>query len=194
MVVGSVLAIVQDDIRRLLAYSGVAHAGFILSGVVAGAAGTGEVWFYLSVYTIQLVASFAVVAAVSGSTMARSALTDYAGLSSRQPFLAATFAIVLLGMGGIPLTSGFVAKFGVFTEAWTAGFEWLVVVGAVTSVIAFFIYLRVILVMYMDDAPDQVVAAPLTTRWVLGLVVLATLVFGLFPGPLLDLAGNAVPL
>jgi NADH-quinone oxidoreductase subunit N len=194
MVVGSVLAIVQDDIRRLLAYSGVAHAGFILSGVVAGAAGTGEVWFYLSVYTIQLVASFAVVAAVSGSTMARSALTDYAGLSSRQPFLAATFAIVLLGMGGIPLTSGFVAKFGVFTEAWTAGFEWLVVVGAVTSVIAFFIYLRVILVMYMDDAPDHVVAAPLTTRWVLGLVVLATLVFGLFPGPLLDLAGNAVPL
>jgi NADH-quinone oxidoreductase subunit N len=97
-------------------------------------------------------------------------------------------------MGGIPLTSGFVAKFGVFTEAWTAGFEWLVVVGAVTSVIAFFIYLRVILVMYMDDAPDHVVAAPLTTRWVLGLVVLATLVFGLFPGPLLDLAGNAVPL
>jgi NADH-quinone oxidoreductase subunit N len=193
MVLGSVLAIVQDDIRRLLAYSGVAHAGFILTGVVSGAAGTGDVWFYLAVYTIQLVASFAVVAAVSGASTARSALTDYSGLAQRQPFLAATFTVILLGMGGIPLTSGFVAKFGVFTEAWSAGFEWLVVVAAVTSVVAFFIYLRVILVMYMEDAPETEVAAPLSTRWVLGLVVAATIVFGLFPGPLLDLAGNALP-
>lgn len=194
MVLGSVVAIVQDDLRRLLAYSGVAHAGFILTGVVAGAAGTAEVLFYLAVYTVQLIGSFAVVAAVSGPTGARSSLSDYAGLADRKPFLAVTFTILLLGMGGIPLTSGFVAKFGVFTDAWNAGFEWLVIAGVLSSVIAFFLYLRVVVTMFMDDAPDAEVASPLTTRWVLATAVAVTIVFGVFPGPLLDLAGNALPL
>ena len=194
MLLGSTLAIVQEDLRRLLAYSGVAHAGFILTGVVSGAAGIGDVWFYLAVYTVQLVASFAVVSAVSGPSGARSALADYAGLASRQPFLASTFAVLLLGMGGLPLTSGFVAKFGVFTEAWSAGYQWLVVVGVVAGVVAFFLYLRVIVVMFMQDPAEDVVVAPLSSRWVLGLAVLATIVFGIFPGPLLDLAGNALPL
>ncbi|HLU31870.1 MAG TPA: proton-conducting transporter membrane subunit, partial [Acidimicrobiia bacterium] len=143
---------------------------------------------------VQLVASFAVVAAVSGSTGTRSALADYAGLARRQPFLAATFAVVLFGMGGIPFTAGFVAKFGVFTDAWAAGYEWVVIVGVLASVIAFFLYLRVIVVMYMDEPTDDVVASPLNVRWVLGLAVVVTLVFGIFPGPLLDLAGHAVPL
>ena len=194
MVLGSVLAIVQDDIRRLLAYSSIAHAGFILTGVVSGVAGISDVWFYLAVYTIQLVASFAVVAAVSGPSGARSALSDYAGMAQRQPFLAATFTVVLFGMGGLPLTSGFVAKFGVFTGAWSAGYEWLVVVGLLAGVVALFLYLRVIVTMYMDDPTGDDVEAPLTTRWVLGLVVAATLIFGVLPGPLLDLAGRALPI
>lgn len=194
MVLGSVLAIVQDDLRRLLAYSGVAHAGFILTGVLSGGPGTGDVWFYLAVYGVQLVASFAVVAAVSGSSGSRSSLADYAGLARRQPFLAATFTVVLLGMGGIPLTAGFVAKFGVFTDAWAAGFEWVVIVGVLASVVAFFLYLRVVVTMYMDDPVDQAFVSPLSIRWVMGLAVLVTLVFGVFPGPLLDLAGNAIPL
>lgn len=194
MVLGSVLAIVQDDLRRLLAYSGVAHAGFILTGVVSGGTGTPEVWFYLAVYAVQLVAAFAVVAAVSGSSGSRSALSDYAGLASRQPFMAATFAVILFGMGGIPLTAGFVAKFGVFTDAWSAGFQWLVIIGVLASVVAFFLYLRVIVTMYMDEAAEHDLVTPLTTRWVLGVAVVVTLVFGVFPGPLLDLAGRAVPL
>lgn len=194
MVVGSVLAIVQDDIRRLLAYSGVAHAGFVLTGVLSGGEGTAEIWFYLAVYAVQLVASFAVVAAVSGPTRSRSALSDYAGLAVRQPFLAATFAVVLLGMGGIPLTAGFVAKFGVFSDAWAAGFEWVVIVGVLASVVAFFLYLRVIVTMYMDDPVDAPAEAPLGIRWVTSLAVVVTLLFGVFPGPLLDLAGRALPL
>lgn len=194
MVLGSVLAIVQDDIRRLLAYSGVAHAGFILTGVVAGGSGTRDVWFYLAVYTIQLVAAFSVVAAVSGPSGSRSALSEYAGLAERQPFMAATFSVILLGMGGLPLTSGFVAKFGVFTDAWGAGYEWLAIVGLLAGVVALFLYLRVIVTMYMDDASGEAIVAPLTTRWVLGLVVVATILFGVLPGPLLDLAGRAIPL
>jgi NADH-quinone oxidoreductase subunit N len=194
MVLGSVLAIVQDDLRRLLAYSSVAHAGFILTGVVSAGEGTAEVWFYLAVYAVQLVASFAVVSAISGSSGTRSALSDYAGLAKRQPVLAATFAVVLLGMGGIPLTAGFVAKFGVFADAWSAGFEWLVIVGVLASVVAFFLYLRVIVTMYMDEATGEIPAFPVSIRWVMGLAVVVTLLFGIFPGPLLDLAGNAIPL
>ncbi|HEX2154466.1 MAG TPA: NADH-quinone oxidoreductase subunit N [Acidimicrobiia bacterium] len=194
MVLGSVLAIVQDDLRRLLAYSGVAHAGFILTGLLSGADGTADVWFYLAVYTIQLVASFAVVAAVSGSSGSRSALADYAGLAQRQPFLAATFTVILLGMGGLPLTSGFVAKFGVFTDAWAAGYEWVVVVGVLASVVAFFFYLRVVVTMYMDEPDGVTFSSSASIRWVMGLAVASTIIFGIFPGPLLDLAGNAIPL
>ena len=151
MLIGSFLGVVQDDVRRLLAYSGVAHAGFILTGVVAGRSGTGGVWFYLAVYAVQLVGAYAVVAAVSGPASAGSALSRYSGLGKRQPFLALGLTVLLLGMAGIPLTSGFIAKFGVFQEAWRAGFGWLVVVALLASVVSFFIYLRVIVAMYMGD-------------------------------------------
>ncbi len=194
MVVGSVLAIVQDDLRRLLAYSGVAHAGFVLTGLLSAGPGTSDVWFYLAVYSIQLVAAFAVVTAVSGSSGSRSALADYAGLSQRQPFLAATFSVILFGMGGLPLTSGFVAKFGVFSDAWAAGYQWVVILAVLASVVAFFLYLRVIVTMYMDAPAAPEPTTPVTVRVVMTVAVLVTLVFGIFPGPLLDLAGNAIPL
>lgn len=194
MVLGSVLAIVQEDLRRLLAYSGVAHAGFILTGVVAGQAGIADVLFYLAIYTIQLVAAFAVVAAVSGATGVRSALSEYSGLAERQPFMAVTFSVILLGMGGLPLTSGFMAKFGVFTGAWAAGYEWLVIVGLVAGVVALFLYLRVIVIMFMDDPAEAEVHTPAPTRWVLGVVAAVTILFGILPGPLLDLASRALPL
>lgn len=195
MLVGSFLAVVQDDLRRLLAYSGVAHAGFILTGLVAGRSGTAGIWFYLAVYAVQLVGAYAVVAAVSGGTSAGSALKSYNGLGRRQPFLAMGLTVLLLGMAGIPLTSGFIAKFGVFQDAWRAGFGWLVVVALVASVISFFIYLRVIVAMYMGEAEDSdvlVVGPPARTVLVAAMAV--TLLFGLLPAPLLRLAGDALPL
>lgn len=195
MVVGAVLAIVQDDVRRMLAYSGVAHAGFILTGVVAGGPGAQAIWFYLAVYTIQLVGAFGVVTAVGGAGAARAEISSYAGLAKRAPFLALTFSVLLLGMAGLPLTSGFIAKFAVFQEAWRAGFEWLVVLAVVASVAAFYFYIRVIVVMYMQDPEDdsEVISA-LPARWVLGLVTAATIVLGLIPGPLLRIAGEAISL
>ncbi len=195
MLIGSFLGVVQDDLRRLLAYSGVAHAGFILTGVVAGRNGTGGVWFYLAVYSVQLVGAYAVVAAVSGPSSAGSALARYSGLGKRQPFLALGLTVLLLGMAGIPLTSGFIAKFGVFQEAWRAGFGWLVVVALLASVVSFFIYLRVIVAMYMGDASDEL-APPLgvPVRAVLTVAMAVTLIFGLLPAPLLRLAANALPL
>ncbi|MGQ0848889.1 MAG: NADH-quinone oxidoreductase subunit N [Actinomycetota bacterium] len=195
MLVGSFLAIVQDDLRRLLAYSGVAHAGFILTGVVAGGNGTGSVWFYLGVYTIQLVGAYAVVAAVNGPASAGAALSDYAGLGKRQPMLAHGLTVLLLGMAGIPLTAGFIAKFGTFQEAWKAGFAWLVVGAVLASVVSFFIYLRVIVAMYMDEPEgEEIPPAPAPIRAVLAAAVGVTLFFGIFPVPLLRLAADALPL
>ncbi len=152
MLVGSVVALVQGDVRRMLAYSGVAHAGFIMTGVVGGA--SDGVLFYLAAYSIQLVGAFAVVAAVSGPDGARSSIDDYRGLGRRSPVLAGSFTVLLLAMGGIPLTSGFVAKFGVLSDAWATSYQWLVVVAVLASVIALAFYIRVIVVMYMDDSDE----------------------------------------
>jgi NADH-quinone oxidoreductase subunit N len=192
MLLGSVLALVQADVRRLLAYSGVAHAGFIMTGVVGGS--TGPILFYLAIYSIQLIGAFAVVAVVSGPDGAGSSIDRYRGLGRRSPLLASSFAVLLLGMGGLPLTSGFVAKFGVFTEAWARGYEWLVIVAVVASVIAFAFYIRVIVVMYMDDAGDEESLRVGPESWVLAVAVGTTILWGIFPSSLLDLAADALPL
>lgn len=192
MLVGSILALVQSDVRRMLAYSGVAHAGFIMTGVVGGT--TQGILFYLAVYSLQLVGAFAVTAAVDGADNTESPLESYRGLGGRSPFLAASFTVLLLGMAGLPVTSGFIAKFGVFSEAWNSGYRWLVIVAVLASVIAFAFYLRIIVAMYMDDSEREEVTVPTTSRWVLILSVGATVLWGVLPGSLLSLAANALPL
>jgi NADH-quinone oxidoreductase subunit N len=192
MVLGATLALVQGDVRRMLAYSGVAHAGFIMTGVVGGSAD--GVLVYVAVYAIQLVGAFAVVAVVSGPDGAGSSMDEYRGLARRSPILAGSFAVLLLGMGGLPLTSGFVAKFGVFSDAWAAGFEWLVIVAVVASVIALAFYIRVIVVMYMDDVGEEPVPMAGPAGWVLAVAVATTIFWGILPTSLLDLAADALPL
>lgn len=192
MLGGSILALVQVDVRRILAYSGVATAGFIMTGVVGG--GTPGILFYVSVYSIQLLGSFAVVAAVSGPGASASTIDEYRGLSTRSPGMALAFTILLLGMAGLPVTSGFVAKFGVFSDAWNAGYEWLVIVAVLASVIAFAVYLRLVVAMYMSEPAEEGIEVPDTARWVLVLASAATIVWGVLPGSLLDLAANAFPL
>ena len=192
MLLGSVLALVQGDVRRMLAYSGVAHAGFIMTGVVG--ASTDGILFYLAVYSLQLVGAFAVVAVVAGPSSSGSELSSYRGLSRRSPVLAGSLAVLLLGMAGLPLTAGFVAKFGVFADAWAAGYQWLVLVAVLASVIAFAFYLRIIVMMYMEDDESVSIEIPATVRWVLGITVVATLLWGILPASLLDIAADAFPL
>lgn len=196
MVGGGLFALVQSDIRRLLAYSGVTHAGFILTGMVGGGIGAEDVWFYLAVYAVQVVGAFGVVAAVSGAVTGPSSISAFAGLARRQPGLALSFGVLLFGMAGIPFTSGFVAKFGVFQTAWQAGFQWLVVVAVLASVVGFAFYLRVVVAMYMqgDSDSEGAVPAPLAARTVVAFTAIATIVLGILPVPLLELTARAIPL
>lgn len=189
VVLGTLLAIQQSDVRRMLAYSGVAHAGFILTGLVAGSVAGPGVMFYLATYSVMVVGAFAAVTAVSGPASSGSPFEEYRGLGGRSPVVAAVLATLMIAMSGMPLTAGFIGKFQVFTSAWDNGYEWLVIVGLLASVAAFFFYLRLVVLMYFggDEAPGPAVAVATSMRWVLILSAGATVVLGVFPGPLLGL-------
>jgi NADH-quinone oxidoreductase subunit N len=195
MVVGSVLAVVQEDVKRILAYSSIAHAGFVLAGVVAtNDRGVSGALFYLATYGVTVLGSFAVVAVLAGRTERKVRLSDYRGLFYEHPLLAGALSLFLLSLAGVPITSGFVGKLLVFGAAVEAGYSWLVVVGVVASAIAAFFYLRIMVVMYMQEAPeeDKTIAAPgPLARGVVGLAALATIFFGLFWSPLIEAAEDA---
>ena len=180
----------------MLAYSGVGHAGFILTGVAAGFIGTPGVLFYLATYAVMLVAAFAAVTAVSGPSTSGSPFDAYRGLGKRSPVVAGTLAVLMLGMSGMPLTSGFIGKFQVFSAAWDAELGWLVIVGLIASVAAFYFYLRLIVVMYFggdeEAASDETLDVAPALRWVFYVGVAVTIFLGLFPSPLLDLVTSAL--
>jgi NADH-quinone oxidoreductase subunit N len=195
MMVGVIIALTQTDVKRMLAYSSIAHAGFIFTGMVAAdSVGTASVLFYLVVYGFTTVGAFAVVTLVRDSGGEATHLAKWAGLGKRSPVVAATFALFLLAFAGIPLTSGFVGKLAVFSAAIDAGALALVIVGVIASAIAAFFYVRVIVLMFFTEpaADGPTVAVPSTWTTVgIGLGVAATIVLGILPGPLLELAQQA---
>jgi NADH-quinone oxidoreductase subunit N len=201
MVVGSVLAVVQTDVKRMLAYSSISHAGFVLVGVQAASeTGTGAALFYLLAYTFMVLGSFAIVALVGPPGDANHDLSTFKGLSRRQPLLAFAFTVFLLAQAGVPLTSGFFAKFYVIDAAVDAESYALAVIAMVSAVIAAFLYLRVIVVMYLSEPEDGAVepAGPrvrIPAAAAAGLVVAFafTVVVGFLPGEVIDFARDAVP-
>jgi NADH-quinone oxidoreductase subunit N len=196
MIVGSVLSVTQTDVKRLLAYSSIAHAGFILVAVLAfdklGVAGT---MFYLVAYGFMTIAAFGVVSMVRQGGSEASHLSQWAGLGRNHPVVAGVFAFLLLAFAGIPLTSGFAAKYAAFAPAIAFGGRSgvaLVAIGVVCSVITAFVYVRLIVLMYFTDAPagEAVVAhtgSPFTTL-AITIGALVTLVLGVLPAQVLDLA------
>ncbi|MEV4152568.1 NADH-quinone oxidoreductase subunit NuoN [Nocardia salmonicida] len=192
MLVGAIMAITQTDVKRMLAYSSIAHAGFLLVGIVAAdPAGVAAVLFYLLAYGLGTVGAFAVVSLVrDASGDEATALSQWAGLGRRSPWLASAFALLLLSFAGLPLTSGFVSKFAVFAAASGAGYTPLVIIGVVCSAIAAFFYIRVIVLMFFTDPPADapIVTAPFATTLVVAFSAGATLLLGIFPQPVLDLA------
>ena len=188
MVVGSVLAIAQDDVKRLLAYSSIAHAGFVLVAVAAGnQSGISGAMFYLAAYAAMILGAFGVVILVSRTGEERTALRSYRGLGRRNPLLGACLTLFLLSLAGIPPTAGFMAKFLVFGAAVEAGLEGLVIVAVLASVAAAFFYLRVIVLTYMEEPEDEIAvrAAP-APSFTLAAAAVATLALGVFPSLILD--------
>jgi NADH-quinone oxidoreductase subunit N len=195
MVVGSVVALTQTDMKRMLAYSAIAHTGFILTGVVADSdAGLSATMFYLLAYGFSTLGAFAIVTLVRDADGEVATLNRWAGLGRRSPLIGVVFALFLLAFAGIPLTSGLIGKFAVFQAAAEGGAAPLVIVGVLCSAIAAYFYVRVIVLMFftdpVDDAPTVVVPSALTSS-VIGLGAGVTLILGVLPQPALDLAERA---
>ncbi len=195
MVVGSVLLVTQTDVKRLLAYSSIAHAGFILTGLLAlDRVGVSATMFYLVAYGFTTIAAFAVVSLVRERGSEATNLSQWAGLAKRSPLVAAVFAFLLLAFAGIPLTSGFTAKFAVFTAAVAHGGTVLAVIGVLASAVTAYVYFRVIVLMYFSE-PDgdgiRVVTPSIVTTLALSIGVLVTLLLGVVPASVLDLASRS---
>jgi NADH-quinone oxidoreductase subunit N len=193
MVVGSVLAIAQTDVKRMLAYSSIAHAGFILTAVTAATAGgVSAALFYLVAYAAMILGAFGVVMLVSIRGEDRTSLTSYAGLARRSPALAGLLTLFLLSLAGLPPTAGFIAKVSVFAAAVRVGHWPLVLIAVLASVVAAFFYLRVIVLMYMQDPQEtaEARAVPLPVLAVAAPAIL-TLVLGVFPGLLFGVLDSA---
>ncbi|HEV8615689.1 MAG TPA: NADH-quinone oxidoreductase subunit N [Methylomirabilota bacterium] len=195
MTLGNVVAIAQSNLKRMLAYSSIAHVGYMLVGLVAGGpTGAGAVLFYLLAYTFTTVGTFGVITLCQRSGEEAVDVADYAGLARRNPLLAATLAAFLLSLIGIPPLAGFVGKFYVFGSAVRAGFIWLTVLGVLNSAIAAYYYLRVIVYMYMRE--PQGAGAGYAPSFAGGLALVIALIgivlLGVMPAPFADLAQAAV--
>ena len=194
MVFGSLVAIAQRDVKRMLAYSSIAHAGFLLSGVVAlNKAGLDASIFYLFAYGIATVGAFAVVTLVRDSAGEVTDLNRWSGLGKRSPLVATAFAGFLLAFAGIPLTSGFIGKFSIFSAAYESGSIALLIAGVLSSAIAAFFYIRVIVLMFFKDQAEDgtsVVIPSIYTQIAIVTSFAVTFVLGLYPTPLINFIAN----
>jgi NADH-quinone oxidoreductase subunit N len=185
---------VQTNVKRMLAYSGIAHAGYLLLGLVAAnTTGKAAILFYLLAYAVTNMGAFGIVALLGTEENQHDELRDFAGLWQSRPGLAGLMTIFLLSLGGLPPTAGFVGKWYIFSAAIQEGHYWLAVIGVLTSVISVFFYLRIVVMMYMTDAADTVrprVAASAVAG--LTLAVIAVLYLGVLPTRALDLALDSI--
>ena len=200
MFAGNLGAVVQTNVKRMLAYSSIAHAGYILVAFAAVTTMSGDpngagpayaaVLFYLLSYALMKVGAFTIVSQLGGAGEKHLSLDDYAGLSQRQPVVAAMLSIYLLSLLGLPITAGFFGKFYIFKAAVNSHLVWLAVLMAINSVIGAYYYFRVIVVMYMREPSAETAAAgpvgfPLTVNVVLAITAVGTILFGVMPNPVL---------
>ena len=192
MTLGNVVAVLQSNVKRMLAYSAIAHAGYILVGVVANSAhGYGAVLFYLVIYTVMNLGAFSIVLSLSQRGDQRVALDDYTGLGHRAPLVAAALSVFLISLAGIPLTGGFIGKFYLFSAAIQKGYVGLAIIGVLNSALSVFYYFRLMVIMYMREpveAGGETEAISLPVSAVIAIGVLGTFWLGLYPAQILNLA------
>ncbi len=200
MVWGNVGALTQSNVKRLLAYSSIAHAGYLLIGVLAASeTGLWAAMFYAAAYVFMTIGAFSVVALLSRGEYAAETCSDYAGLGRRSPFLAAAMLIFLIGLTGIPPTGGFFGKVFLFAAAVEAGWTWVAVVGVLTSALSLYFYFRIVVYMYFSPAAEPggaverrgASSSPAVSA-AIGFCAALTLALGIFPGPLIDLVRQSL--
>ncbi len=190
MTVGNLAALTQTNLKRMLAYSSIAHAGYLLIGVVAGTSrGVTAMLVYLFVYSFMQLGAFAVIVVMRRTDVVGDELKDFSGLSFRHPFAAFAMLLFMLSLGGIPPTAGFMGKFWLFSAAIDSGYYWLAVIGVLNSAISLYYYLRLVVFMYLkkETSGSEPVASP-ALAFTLALAVVATLAFGVYPRMLFEVA------
>jgi NADH-quinone oxidoreductase subunit N len=192
MLFGSIVAIMQDNIKRMLAYSSIAHAGYMLIGFAAGNFdGISGIVFYLAAYTFMNVGAFGVAAIVEGNDETNLSIKSYAGLGSRSPMLAALLSIFMFSLAGIPPFAGFFGKYYVFISAIESGYTWLAVIGVISSVISVYFYLRIVVLMYFKDAEEEISLSHSGTGLLAVIIsVLMVIVLGVAPGSIIGLISS----
>jgi NADH-quinone oxidoreductase subunit N len=206
LVLGNVVAIVQTNIKRMLAYSSIAHAGYALIGLAAAGRSAGEsggtpgiasVMLYLTFYAFMTLGAFAVIAMFRKGGLEGDEIEDFTGLAKRQPVAALIMLVFMVSLTGIPPTAGFIGKFYVFMAAVEAGLSWLAALGLIFSAVSAYYYMRVVMVMYMRDPEataaetSHLVPSPALSI-VLACAVAGVIIFGLFPNPVVTLALQSV--
>jgi NADH-quinone oxidoreductase subunit N len=195
MTIGNITAIAQTNIKRMLAYSSIAHAGYLLVALIAAnQLGAVSLLYYLLAYTLMNLGAFGVVILVGRKKDQYLNIYDYSGLAAQHPVLAASMALFMFALAGIPPTAGFVGKFYIFSAAIKAGYIWLAIIGVMNSLVSVYYYLRITVLMYMKPAEADlgpVTFSPAQTA-VVAITAAGVLFIGIFPGGLYNLALNAV--
>ena len=196
MIYGNVAALTQDNVKRMLAYSSIAHAGYALMGLVAvSALGTWSVLMYMLVYSFMNLGAFGFVIMLESRGYAGETITDWAGLAKRHPAAAAGMLLFMLSLAGIPPTAGFMGKLYVFAAAVQAGYVGLAVIGVVMSAVSLFYYFRIVVQMYLKDGPEDVPATLMRDRWLeamIGVCAVVTLAIGVWPAPVVAWAQSGL--
>ena len=196
MILGTVVGVAQSNLKRMLAYSSIAHGGYLLVGLVAAnQVGKAAILFYLLAYSVTNLAAFGVIALLGSRDRDNDELRDYAGLWHSRPALAALMTVCLLSLGGLPPTAGFIGKWYIFSAAVSAGYYWLAIIGVLTSVISVFFYLRVVVMMYMADREGALPLPAIVTRMGMAALTVAIAVIfylGVLPTQVLNFAAESI--
>ncbi|PHY11940.1 MAG: NADH-quinone oxidoreductase subunit N [Acidobacterium sp.] len=195
MILGTVVGVAQTSLKRMLAYSSIAHGGYLLAGLVAGNdVGKAAILFYLAAYALTNLGAFGVIALLGTRERANDDLRDYAGLFKSHPALAVLMTFFLLSLGGFPPTAGFIAKWYVFSAAIGSGYYGLAIIGVLSSVVSVFFYLRIVVMMFMTERDARPVPAPITTMAYVGLALslVGVLYLGVLPSAVIDFAQASI--
>jgi NADH-quinone oxidoreductase subunit N len=195
MILGTVVGVAQSNLKRMLAYSSIAHGGYLLVGLVAAnQVGKAAILFYLLGYSVTNLAAFGVIALLGARDREADELRDFTGLWQSHPALAALMTVSLLSLGGLPPTVGFIGKWYIFSAAVSAGYYWLAIIGVLTSVVSVFFYLRVVVMMYMAERTTAPVPARVTAVGMGALVLSIVAIFylGILPAPVMNYAAESI--